>query len=86
MFTNGEGQTSAIYQYHSEADAALGPSAPAGDYDKTSYAYTPAGKLAGITDAAGNNWAYAYNLAGDQTSQTDPDAGTTSSVYDPAGR
>jgi RHS repeat-associated protein len=85
VFTNGEGQTSAVYQYHSEADAALGVSAPASDYDATDYDYTPAGNLAGITDAAGNNWTYGYNLAGDQTSQSDPDAGTTSSVYDPAG-
>jgi RHS repeat-associated protein len=85
VFTNGEGQVSAIYQYHSEADAALGPSAPAADYDATSYAYTPAGKLASITDAAGNTWTYAYNLAGDQVSATDPDAGTTASTYDPAG-
>ena len=85
VFTNGEGQTSAIYQYHSEADAALGVSAPASDYDATDYAYTPAGNLAGVTDAAGSNWAYSYNLAGEQTSQSDPDAGTTASVYDPAG-
>ncbi len=85
VFTNGEGKTSEIYQYHSEADAALGPSAPAADYDATSYAYTPAGKLASITDAAGNTWKYGYDLAGHQTSQSDPDAGTTSSAYDPAG-
>jgi RHS repeat-associated protein len=85
-FTNGEGQTSAIYQYHSEADAALGTSAPAADYDKTSYAYTPGTQLATVTDAAGNTWSYSYNLTGDQTSQTDPDAGTSTSVYDPAGQ
>jgi RHS repeat-associated protein len=85
VFTNGEGQTSAIYQYHSEADAALGPAAPASDYDKTAYSYTPAGQLASITDDAGNTWKYGYNLAGDQTSETDPDAGTTTSTYDAAG-
>ena len=85
-FINGEGKTSAIYQYHSEADAALGPSAPAADYDKTSYTYTPGTQLATVTDAAGNSWSYGYNLNGDQTSQTDPDAGTSTSVYDPAGQ
>jgi RHS repeat-associated protein len=85
-FTNGEGKTSAIYQYHSEADADLGPSAPAADYDKTSYAYTPGTQLMTVTDAAGNTWSYTYNLNGDQTSQTDPDSGTTSSTYDPAGQ
>jgi RHS repeat-associated protein len=85
VFTNGDGQTSAVYQYHSEADAALGPSAPASDYDDTTYSYTPAGQLAGITDDAGNTWSYAYDLAGDEISATDPDAGATSSAYDPAG-
>jgi RHS repeat-associated protein len=85
VFTNGEGQTSEIYQYHSEADAALGPAAPSSDYDATSYIYTPAGQLASITDDAGNTWTYGYNLAGDQVSQSDPDAGDTISDYDPAG-
>ena len=60
------------------------PGAGAGG-DGLPAAYTPAGNLAGVTDAAGSNWAYSYNLAGEQTSQSDPDAGTTASVYDPAG-
>ena len=85
-FTNGEGRTSAIYQYHSEADAAIGPSAPAADYDKTTYAYTPAQELATVTDAAGSTWAYGYDLAGDQTTQSDPDSGASASLYDPAGQ
>jgi RHS repeat-associated protein len=83
-FTNGEGQTSAIYQYHSGAP--VSPSDPASDYDKTSYAYTPSQSLATITDAAGNAWSYSYDLAGDLYSQTDPDTGTTTSSYDPAGQ
>ena len=37
-FTNGEGKTSAIYQYHSGAPAS--PSDPASDYDATTYLYT----------------------------------------------
>jgi RHS repeat-associated protein len=83
-FTNGEGQASAVYQYHAGAPAS--PSDPASDYDATTYAYTPAGKLATITDAAGNKWSYGYNLAGDQTSQADPDAGTSTTTYDAAGQ
>jgi RHS repeat-associated protein len=83
-FTNGEGQTSAIYQYHSGAPAS--PADPAGDYDKTTYAYTPAGQLALITDAAGNQWNRSYDLAGDEVSAADPDAGTTTSSYDAAGQ
>ena len=48
------------------------PSDPAPDYDETAYTYTPAQQLATITDAAGNKWSYSYDLAGDQTSQSDP--------------
>ena len=43
-FTDGEGNKSAIYQYHSGVPA--DPSDPAADYDKTSYTYTPAQQLA----------------------------------------
>jgi YD repeat-containing protein len=81
---NGEGQTSAIYQYHAGVTAS--PSDPASDYDATMYSYTSAGQLEGIADADGNTWSYSYDLAGDQTSATDPDAGTTNSTYDAAGQ
>ena len=37
---------------------------PAGDYDATAYTYVPSGKLATITDAAGNTWSYTYDLLG----------------------
>ncbi len=83
-FTNGEGQTSAIYQYHAGVPAS--PADPSSDYDQTTYTYTPAQQLAGIQDAAGNQWSYSYDLAGDQKSATDPDTGTTASTYDPAGQ
>ena len=83
-FTNGEGLNSAIYQYHSGVPTS--PSDPASDYDKTSYGYTPAQKLASITDAAGNQWSFAYDLAGNQVSVTDPDTGTATHTYDPAGQ
>jgi RHS repeat-associated protein len=83
-FTDGRGLTSQIYQYHDGVSPA--PSDPASDYDTTSYTYTPARKLATITDAVGNKWSYSYDLAGDQRSQSDPDAGTSTSIYDPAGQ
>jgi RHS repeat-associated protein len=84
IFTNGLGLTSKIYQYHQGVPA--DPSDPASDYDQTSYTYTPAGQLASITDAANDTWGYTYTLAGDQKSQSDPDAGTTHSSYDNAGQ
>jgi RHS repeat-associated protein len=83
-FLNGEGKTSAIYQYHAGVPA--DPADPASDYDNTTYSYTPAGQLAGIQDADGNTWSYGYDPEGDQTTATDPDAGTTTSTYDPAGQ
>jgi RHS repeat-associated protein len=83
-FTDGRGLTSAIYQYHAGVPAS--PSDPAADYDKTSYSYTAAKKLATITDAANNTWSYTYDLLGNQLTQTDPDAGKSASSYDNAGQ
>jgi RHS repeat-associated protein len=82
--TDGRGLTSQIFQYH--AGAAANPAGPASAYDDTSYTYTRAGKLATITDAAGNQWSYFYSLAGDQITATTPDSGTTTSSYDAAGQ
>jgi RHS repeat-associated protein len=83
-FTDGRGLTTAIYQYH--AGVPVSPGDPSSDYDKTSYTYTPAGKLATVTDAAGDVWSYTYDLLGDKLSIKDPDAGTSSSSYDAAGQ
>jgi RHS repeat-associated protein len=82
-FINGLTQTAAIYQYH--AGVAPSPADPPADYDQTSYTYTPAGKLASIT-ASANTWKYSFDGLGDMTSQTDPDAGTSTSTYDNAGQ
>ncbi len=84
-FTNGRGQHLGDLPVPLRRPRGLRP-ARRRRYDKTSYTYTPAQQLATITDAAGNQWSYAYNLAGDQTSATDPDAGTTTSTYDAAGQ
>jgi RHS repeat-associated protein len=90
-YTNGEGQTSYIYQYHSSPPPASPPapgsgsSAGSGGWDQTAYTYTPAGQQATVTDTAGNQWSYGYNLLGDQVSATTPDTGTTTSTYDNDG-
>jgi RHS repeat-associated protein len=83
-WTDGEGQTTAIWQYHAGVPVSVAD--PAADYDATGYTYTPGGQLATITDAAGNVWSYTYNLAGDQLTADDPDVGTSTSTYDPAGQ
>jgi RHS repeat-associated protein len=83
-FTNGEGLTAKVWQYHDGVTPSV--NAKSGNYDQTSYAYTPAQQLAGITDARGNTWTYTYDLSGNRTAESDPDTGTTSSTYDPAGQ
>ena len=75
--TDARGQTVELRQY-------LGGE-PSGAFQSTSYAYDRAGRLAGMTDAAGNAWSYTYDLRGRQVSATDPDRGTTSTSYDDAG-
>jgi RHS repeat-associated protein len=90
-YTNGEGQTSYIYQYHSSPPPASPPAAGTASqagtsgWDETAYTYTPAGQQATITDSAGSQWSYGYDLSGDQTSATTPDTGTTTSTYDGDG-
>ncbi|WP_425245085.1 ricin-type beta-trefoil lectin domain protein [Streptomyces sp. NEAU-NA10] len=52
----------------------------------TRYTYTPAGQLDSVQDNAGNTWSYTYNLLGQKTSQTDPNAGrATFDKYDVSG-
>ncbi|WP_327174878.1 sugar-binding protein [Streptomyces sp. NBC_01335] len=75
---DARGNTVELDQYHA--------STPTGAYDKTTYAFTPAGQLAKLTDAAGNAWTYGYDQRGNQTSAADPDKGTTTSVYDERGQ
>ena len=82
--TDARGNTTDLIQYHTGVPA--DPSDSAADYSDTSYTYTPAKKLATVNDAAGNTWSYSYNLLGNQTSATDPDTGTNTSVYDDAGQ
>ncbi len=54
---------------------------PAGAFDATKYTYTPAGKPATLTDAAGNIWTHTYDLRGRETRTDDPDKGTTTTAY-----
>ncbi|MQA25149.1 MAG: hypothetical protein GEU94_06705 [Micromonosporaceae bacterium] len=63
-----------------------GPGGLADTYDATSYDYDLSGQLVKVTDPAGNQWTYGYDLLGRQTSETDSDAGATSMTYDNAGQ
>jgi len=53
-----------------------------GDFDATKYTYTPAGKPATATDAAGDKWTHTYDLRGREIQTDDPDKGTTTTSYD----
>lgn len=75
---NALGQTAEIRTYRSNE--------PTGDYDALAYTYTPSGDLSTMTDPAGNQWSWEYDLRGRQVSSTDPDAGTTTTVYDDANQ
>ncbi|WP_377273554.1 polymorphic toxin-type HINT domain-containing protein [Peterkaempfera sp. SMS 1(5)a] len=71
---DARGNTRELDQYHA--------STPTGAYDKTLYDDTPSGKLAKLTDPAGNIWSYTYDQRGNPHQAVDPDNGTTTSVFD----
>jgi RHS repeat-associated protein len=54
---------------------------PTGDYESTRYGYDDAGRLASVTDHAGNVWRYHYDLRGRQVKTEDPDKGATTFTY-----
>ncbi|MFI9461597.1 polymorphic toxin-type HINT domain-containing protein [Streptomyces xiamenensis] len=72
--TDARGQLTELRQHHQRSAGAA--------FDSTHYAFTPRGELAKVTDPAGNEWTYTYDQLGRRVSTTDPDAGTTVSVFD----
>ncbi|WP_433439626.1 RHS repeat-associated core domain-containing protein [Nonomuraea sp. CA-141351] len=78
VVNDARGRTTELRQYHGGT--------PDGDYDRTVYTHTDAGRLASVTDPAGNVWRYTYDLRGRQTKVEDPDTGTTTMGYDDAGQ
>ncbi|MFE4977567.1 polymorphic toxin-type HINT domain-containing protein [Kitasatospora sp. NPDC056651] len=81
ILTDTRGRTAETWQYRTPT-----ATGQASDATVTRYSYTPAGQIAGMTDAAGNNWSYTYDLRGRQTSSSDPDTGTATRTYDAASR
>ncbi|NUT21771.1 MAG: hypothetical protein HOV77_21565 [Hamadaea sp.] len=55
-------------------------------WDTSSYTYDDAGNPTSVTDSAGNQWTYGYDLLGRKTSTVDPDTGTSTTTYDNAGQ
>ena len=94
---NNPDGTSADYGYNGAGALAsvtdYGPSAEQGELPPVlashSYGYDPSGNQTSATDPDGNTTTYAYNAAGELTSQVQPVSSsasdTTSYGYDPAG-
>ncbi|MFC3385444.1 RHS repeat-associated core domain-containing protein [Couchioplanes caeruleus subsp. azureus] len=56
-----------------------------GAYDSTKYGYNGKDQLTTVTDTAGNQWTYKYDMRGHTIESRDPDKGTTTSAYNDAG-
>lgn len=78
------GHTTELRQYK-DRNPLIG--AAASQYEKTTYAYDRAGKLAKVTDASGrNSWTYTYDLRGRQVTASDPDKGSSTTTYGTDGQ
>ncbi|MFJ6011531.1 polymorphic toxin-type HINT domain-containing protein [Streptomyces sp. NPDC092952] len=81
--TDAQDRTVELRQY--KGDKPL-PTGTAADYVATTYAYTPSGQLAKVTDDKKNTWTYTYDQRGRKHSATDPDTGTSTFEYDALDR
>ncbi|MFI7453533.1 RHS repeat-associated core domain-containing protein [Nonomuraea sp. NPDC049714] len=54
---------------------------PAGEYATTKYTYDKAGRLASVTDSAGNTWRHHYDLRDREVKTEDPDKGVTTRMF-----
>ncbi|MFE1437342.1 polymorphic toxin-type HINT domain-containing protein [Streptomyces sp. NPDC058739] len=76
--TDARGRLVELRQHHARSATAT--------YDATKYQHTPSGKLSQVTDPAGNDWIYEYDLLGNRTRVVDPDQGEGFSTYDDRSR
>jgi len=74
--TDADGNTVEFRQY--QPGQAAGS---ASGFDKTVFGYNQKNQLVRVTDAAGNQWEYTYDLRGHKTKEIDPDKGTTTTTY-----
>ncbi|GAA3295249.1 RHS repeat-associated core domain-containing protein [Dactylosporangium vinaceum] len=76
VWMNATGQTTELRQYRGAT--------PTGAYDATRYTYNKRGNTEKITDSAGTEWSFAFDVRGRTLQTKDPDRGTTDFTYDDA--
>lgn len=76
--TDALGRTAELRQYTTA-------SGTGGAYDTTKYGYNGKNQLTAVTDPAGDQWTYKFDIRGRQIESVDPDKGKTVSVYNDAG-
>jgi len=88
---NPLGQATALTEYTANPSVTIPSNAATGTFyitggtpDATTYAYNAAGQQ-DSESSGGSTWTQGYNLLGQETSATDPDAGTTAMSYDADG-
>ncbi|MEV6527644.1 RHS repeat-associated core domain-containing protein [Longispora sp. NPDC051575] len=79
--TNAQGQTVELREYRGSTPTPT----IAGSYDSTTYLFDAKGKRKNVTDPAGNQWTYEYDLHGRPVATTDPDRGATTSTFSEFG-
>ncbi|MGW8573669.1 toxin C-terminal domain-containing protein [Streptomyces niveus] len=52
----------------------------------TAYSHDKKGRLAEVTDPSGAKWTYGYDIRGRQTTNSDPDKGSSTTTYDKGDR
>jgi RHS repeat-associated protein len=60
-------------------------SGTSGTFNATKYTYNGKDQLTTVTDTAGDQWSYKYDIRGRQIESVDPDAGKTAWEYNDAG-
>lgn len=83
-YTDVQGRTTAVKQFHKHDDDGAGPNPPVTDTIWTSYAYNALGEKTSVKDSDGNKTTMDYDNFGRNTFVDSPDSGRTDFYYDPA--